>query len=96
MAAMMLRVVLMLLLLPAAAGAADVPGDADRTAPPDAVHVQNYGDRDAACLRWTDDCRTCSRDTDGKPACSNIGISCQPAAVRCLSRKEDEKKDEKK
>ena len=89
---MTLRVVLTLLLLAATAEAADVPSDADRAAPPDAVHVQNYGDRDAACLRWTDNCRTCSRDADGKPTCSNIGISCQPAEVKCLSRKEDEKK----
>jgi hypothetical protein len=90
MAAMTLRVLLSL--LPAAALATDVPSGPDRAAPPDAVHVQNYGDRDAACLRWTDNCRMCSRDADGKPACSNIGISCQPAAVKCLSRKEDEKK----
>src|SRR6185437_5783204 len=25
------------------------------------THVQNYGDLETACLRWTDQCRTCSR-----------------------------------
>ena len=37
------------------------------------------------CSRWTDECVTCMRETkDGAPACANIGIACQPKAVRCL------------
>lgn len=37
------------------------------------------------CSRWTDDCVTCIRSADGAaPLCSNIGIACQPKAIRCL------------
>ncbi|HKU05000.1 MAG TPA: hypothetical protein VJR30_02935 [Bradyrhizobium sp.] len=36
------------------------------------------------CSRWTDECVTCARGADGQaPACSNIGIACQPKPVRC-------------
>lgn len=39
------------------------------------------------CSRWTDECVTCTRETDNAPApvCSNIGIACQPKAIRCLN-----------
>ncbi|WP_424629384.1 hypothetical protein [Bradyrhizobium sp. SYSU BS000235] len=39
------------------------------------------------CSRWTDECVTCTRETDTAtaPVCSNIGIACQPKAIRCLS-----------
>ncbi len=38
------------------------------------------------CSRWTDECVTCARDADGEaPSCSNIGIACQPKAIRCVS-----------
>ncbi|MBX9645641.1 MAG: hypothetical protein K2X57_01135 [Xanthobacteraceae bacterium] len=38
------------------------------------------------CSRWTDNCVNCSRSAKGEPAvCSNIGIACQPKAIRCLS-----------
>ena len=38
------------------------------------------------CISWTDDCITCSRGADGTaPTCSNIGIACQPKAIRCTS-----------
>lgn len=37
------------------------------------------------CTRWTDECVTCMRGDEGKgPACSNIGIACQPKAIRCI------------
>jgi hypothetical protein len=37
------------------------------------------------CSRWTDDCVSCARDTDGAPpVCSNTGFSCQPKPVRCV------------
>jgi len=37
------------------------------------------------CSRWTDDCVNCSReDKDTPPVCSNIGVACQPKAIRCL------------
>jgi hypothetical protein len=38
------------------------------------------------CSRWTDDCVNCARSTEGEaPVCSNIGVACQPKAIRCLS-----------
>ena len=39
------------------------------------------------CSRWTDECVTCTREADNAaaPVCSNIGIACQPKAIRCLS-----------
>lgn len=38
------------------------------------------------CSRWTDSCVNCSRDAEGEqPVCSNIGLACQPQAIRCLS-----------
>jgi hypothetical protein len=37
------------------------------------------------CSRWTDECVSCSRGTeDETPVCSNIGIACQPKAIRCI------------
>ncbi len=46
-------------------------------------HVHNYGNLDSTCMRWTDQCRVCSRS-----GCSNIGIACQPAEVECMERKQ--------
>lgn len=50
------------------------PGAAAKT-------IFNFGERDAACLRWTDGCRTCTRED-----CSNIGIACQPVAPTCSEK----------
>ena len=37
------------------------------------------------CSRWTDGCVNCTRDAGGEaPVCSNIGVACQPKAIRCL------------
>jgi hypothetical protein len=37
------------------------------------------------CGRWTDECVTCTRGAEGDaPSCSNIGIACQPKAIRCI------------
>ena len=37
------------------------------------------------CDHWTDDCVTCWRESKNEaPVCSNIGIACQPQAVRCI------------
>jgi len=37
------------------------------------------------CSRWTDGCVNCTRDVDGEaPVCSNIGVACQPKAIRCV------------
>ena len=38
------------------------------------------------CTRWTDGCVNCSRDVeDEAPVCTNIGVACQPKAIRCIS-----------
>jgi hypothetical protein len=38
------------------------------------------------CARWTDACVNCTRGVEGEaPVCSNIGIACQPKAIRCVS-----------
>jgi hypothetical protein len=59
------------------------------------THVFNYGDRDSTCLRWTDACRTCDKRGQENLICSNIGIACQPAEIRCLERREGEEKKKK-
>ena len=51
--------------------------------------VHRYGDVDTTCQQWFDGCRACDRGSDGAPACSNIGIACQPKAVQCTMRKEE-------
>jgi hypothetical protein len=52
------------------------------------VSIQGYGDHDKSCAEWTDGCRTCRRDEAGEPVCSNIGPSCQPAAITCMRKVE--------
>jgi hypothetical protein len=43
------------------------------------------------CSRWTDECVNCSRGAEGEaPVCSNIGIACQPKAIRCLGSGSDD------
>jgi hypothetical protein len=38
------------------------------------------------CSRWTDECVSCTRGAgDEAPVCSNIGVACQPKAIRCVS-----------
>ena len=38
------------------------------------------------CSRWTDDCVNCTRAAEGEaPVCTNIGVACQPKAIRCVS-----------
>jgi len=64
-----------------------LPCSAEATsAPKTEPQVNNYGEVDQTCLRWTDECRICGRGNDNGPACSNIGIACQPTKVRCLQR----------
>ena len=59
----------------------DVTPAATSTTPAEAS-FQAYGDRDKTCAEWTDTCRTCRR-TDTGLSCSNIGPTCQPAAITC-------------
>ena len=53
--------------------------------------MHSYADSDKTCQEWTDSCRACRRTDAGEPACSNIGISCQPKAITCLRRAEEKK-----
>jgi hypothetical protein len=77
-----------------AASAADlklVPRSTPKPAPTSAtpsadVPIQAYGKHDASCVTWTDGCRNCERSADGS-TCSNIGIACQPGAIKCTGRK---------
>jgi hypothetical protein len=40
----------------------------------------------AACLEWSDGCRTCQRAASGEIACSNVGIACVPKEDQCTRR----------
>jgi hypothetical protein len=60
-------------------------------APATAPTVQGFGDADKTCAAWTDSCRTCLREADNTVVCSNIGIACQPAEIRCTVRREPTK-----
>jgi hypothetical protein len=65
---------------------ATVPQASDQTKAPGEqiqMHVHNYNKFDRTCLRWTDRCRICTR-----AGCSNIGIACEPAEVKCLQHEE--------
>lgn len=53
------------------------PRDGD--APKPDVHIFNYGQTNPACQRWSDGCRTCTRE-----GCSNIGPACQPTELKCI------------
>lgn len=65
-------------------------GRAPQAGAPDAISpsMLGFGDREPLCLAWSDGCVTCMRsDAGGRgPACSNIGISCQPTDIRCTKR----------
>ena len=41
---------------------------------------------EAACLEWTDGCRTCQKSSAGEVSCSNVGIACAQQAPRCTRR----------
>jgi hypothetical protein len=62
------------------------PPPADAPTSSEATTLHNYGSVEKTCRRWTDGCRTCARQADAEPVCSNIGIACQPAAITCTSR----------
>ena len=74
------------LLMVAAFAAAPTARAAEMDVPPStgpkelSVHVNQPN-----CLRWTDECVSCTRDANNEtPICSNIGVACQPKAIRCL------------
>jgi hypothetical protein len=57
------------------------PPSAGHSSPDNAsVYLKQPG-----CMRWTDECITCTRAGKNEaPICSNIGIACQPKAIRCI------------
>jgi hypothetical protein len=46
---------------------------------PEAVVVQSYGEKNPACLEWSDGCVICVRGGQ----CSTPGIACQPGEISC-------------
>jgi hypothetical protein len=74
-----------LLIISAIAGSAALAAELDippRPAPANVPMQQGPPN----CSRWTDDCVNCARSAEGEaPLCSNIGVACQPKAIRCLS-----------
>ena len=52
------------------------------------ISIHTYGDHDKSCAEWTDRCRTCRRTEAGEQVCSNIGPTCQPAAITCTRKTE--------
>jgi predicted methyltransferase len=85
--AMLAVAALIFILLASAASAQQAP---DNAAPAGSgekeKHLHNYPDFDKSCTRWTDQCRTCSREAGAELNCSNIGIACTPAEVECVQR----------
>ncbi len=75
--------------------AADLPPTVPAPEPTTAPSFQGYGDRDTTCIAWTDECRTGQRD-GATVSCSNIGIACQPASIRCTTRQDGKQQDDKK
>jgi hypothetical protein len=50
--------------------------------------IRSFADTDKLCVEWTDGCHACRRVGADEPACSNIGIACQPKEITC-TRRED-------
>jgi hypothetical protein len=45
--------------------------------------LRTYGDKNAACLEWSDACAICKRGDDGKAQCSTVGIACVSGDIVC-------------
>ena len=69
------------------AGAALAQEPAPTPPPPDPP-MQTYGERDPACLAWTDSCQLCLRTPDNRTACSTPGIACTPGPLICTRKRE--------
>jgi hypothetical protein len=76
------------LLAHAAAIAQPGPPDPAKSSAPS---IQNFGETEKTCTAWTDDCRSCRREADNTVNCSNIGIACQPAEIKCTARQQSVK-----
>ena len=70
---------------------AGLTGSSVRTAeleipPPKAAENSPIQKGPPNCSRWTDDCVNCTLGAEGEAAvCTNIGVACQPKAIRCVS-----------
>jgi hypothetical protein len=51
---------------------------------------------DPTCIEWTNLCRVCKRSVRGTSTCSNVGVACQPEALRCIRYKVEDKDGKKK
>jgi Tfp pilus assembly protein FimT len=74
-----------------AAAIAQPSSPAPANPPAAAPSMQNFGEKEKTCSAWTDDCRSCRREADNAVNCSNIGIACQPAEIKCTARQEPAK-----
>jgi hypothetical protein len=50
---------------------------------PAAVSVLAYGEKNPACLEWSDGCVTCARGAGDAKSCSTPGVACQPGDIVC-------------
>ena len=83
----MRRFKLMIVVMATCAGAnAALAAELDVPSPGKSKELSIYVNQ-PNCSRWTDECVTCTRETDSSaaPVCSNIGIACQPKKIQCLS-----------
>lgn len=74
------------LLLTGPAFAADLPVRPAPAKPAAPASGSALSPPDAACLEWSDGCRTCQRPRGGEAACSNVGIACVPKQAQCTRR----------
>lgn len=62
-----------------------LPPDPPEQAQPIGPKESSVYDGPPRCLRWTDNCVSCTRTgLSDKPACSNIGPACQSGPIQCM------------
>jgi len=83
-------VILLVTQLIASAAQERTPEPATADAPDAAAtsSIRSFADTDKLCVEWSDGCHACRRVGADEPACSNIGIACQPKEIIC-TRRED-------
>jgi hypothetical protein len=90
---MLLRILTVLILLTGASFSAELSlPERPQAAGQSGLSMHGFGDREPGCQEWTDMCHTCSRGTDLALTCSNVGIACQPQAIKCSRQKDEQKK----
>lgn len=55
--------------------------------PPVKLSLPAWGEAKRECLEWRDGCQTCTRDPQGRAACSTPGIACTPGEPVCVRTK---------